>query len=288
VSRLHAQPTFIAVLTEPTYDIDHPLRSSMLLAIDVGNTNIVLGVFRDADWELLHSWRLTTLRERTADELGILVTGLCEHHRITRADITGIVIASVVPPLAGTMYAMASNYFGRIPLMVEPAMNGGMPILYANPAEVGADRVVNGIAAYEEYGRRHGRPVIVVDFGTATTFDAISAKGEYLGGVICPGPQISADALFQRAARLPRIDVRKPEQVIGRTTVTSMQAGLFWGYVDMVQGLVTRIRAELGEDAVVVATGGLAILVAPETPIVDHVDLELTLRGLRIVWQRNQ
>ena len=260
----------------------------MLLAIDVGNTNIVLGVFRNADWELLHSWRLTTLRERTADELGILVTSLCDRHNITPQDITGIVMASVVPPLTGTMIMMVSNYFGRQPLNVEPALNGGMPILYDNPAEVGADRVVNGIAAYEDYGKRDGRPVIVVDFGTATTFDAISAKGEYLGGVICPGPQISADALFQRAARLPRIDVRKPERVIGRTTVGSMQSGLFWGYVDMVEGLVRRIRAELGGNPAVVATGGLAILVAPETTLIDHVDLELTLRGLRIVWERNQ
>ena len=261
----------------------------MLLAIDVGNTNIVIGVFRQADGELLHSWRLPTLRERTSDELGILLISLCEHHRVAPASITGIVIASVVPPLTGTMLAMALNYFGgRRPLNVEPAVNGGMPILYDNPHEVGADRVVNGIAAYEEYGRAASRPIIVVDFGTATTFDAISAKGEYLGGVICPGPQISADALFQRAARLPRIDVRKPDHVIGRTTVASMQSGLFWGYVDMVEGLVRRIKEELGGDAVVVATGGLAVLVAPETPTIDHVDLELTLRGLRIVWQRNQ
>jgi type III pantothenate kinase len=260
----------------------------MLLAIDVGNTNIVIGVFREEDWALLHSWRLATLRERTADELGILVTSLCEHHGVTRADISGIVMASVVPPLTSTMYAMVSNYFGRAPLNVEPSVNSGMPILYEKPTDVGADRVVNGIAAYEEYGRRESRPVIVVDFGTATTFDAISAKGEYIGGVICPGPQISADALFQRAARLPRIDVRKPETVIGRTTVGSMQSGLFWGYVDMVEGLVRRVQAELGGTAVVVATGGLAVLVAPETPVIEHVDAELTLRGLRIVWQRNQ
>jgi type III pantothenate kinase len=261
----------------------------MLLAIDVGNTNIVLGVFRQADGELLHSWRLTTLRERTVDEIGILVTSLCEHHQIVPAAISGIVIASVVPPLTNTMLAMALNYFGgRKPLNVEPAVNGGMPILYENPQEVGADRVVNGIAAYEAYGRTAARPVIVVDFGTATTFDAISAKGEYLGGVICPGPQISADALFQRAARLPRIDVRKPERVIGRTTVSSMQSGLFWGYVDMVEGLVRRMRRELGGDAIVVATGGLAVLVAPETSLIDHVNLELTLHGLRIVWERNQ
>ena len=258
----------------------------MLLAIDIGNTNIVLGVFRDT--EIAHSWRLPTLRERTADELGILIIGLCNHRQITPRDISGIVISSVVPPLTGTMIAMSQDYFGRTPLNVEPSTNAGMPILYENPREVGADRVVNGIAAYEQFGRREARPVIVVDFGTATTFDAISAKGEYLGGVICPGPQISADALFQRAARLPRIDVQKPDRVIGRTTVGSMQAGLFWGYVDMVNGLVRRMREELGSNAAVVATGGLASSVAPETNVVEHIDPDLTLRGLRIVWQRNQ
>ncbi len=258
----------------------------MLLAIDVGNTNIVLGVFRGPD--LVHSWRLTTLRDRTSDELGILVTSLCEHHRVMRDDITGIVMASVVPPLTGTTITMTRDFFGQTPLNVEPAVNSGMPIRYDHPSDVGADRVVNGIAAYEEYGKGARRPVIVVDFGTATTFDAISGQGEYLGGVICPGPQISADALFQRAARLPRIEVRKPDKVIGRTTVGSMQSGLFWGYVDMVQGIVRRMRHELGGDAAVVATGGLAASVAPETDVVEHVDPELTLRGLRLVWERNQ
>jgi type III pantothenate kinase len=256
----------------------------MLLAIDVGNTNIVIGVFQGK--ELVHSWRLTTIRERTADELGILVTDLCDHHHVSLEKISGIVIASVVPPLTGTLQAMAVKYFERTPLMFEPAVNGGMPILYDNPAEVGADRVVNGIAAVESYGR--GVPIIVVDFGTATTFDAISAKGEYLGGVICPGPQISADALFQRAARLPRIDVKKPAHVIGTNTVASMQSGLFWGYVDMVEGLVRRIKAELGGEAIVVATGGLAVGVALETSVIDHVDTELTLQGLRLVWERRQ
>jgi type III pantothenate kinase len=258
----------------------------MLLAIDVGNTNIVVGVFHGE--ELVHSWRLTTMRERTADELGILVSDLCDYHKVKRADIEGIVIASVVPPLTGTLWAMAVKYFERTPLLFEPAVQGGMPILYDNPAEVGADRVVNGIAAYDAYGRAGARPVIVVDFGTATTFDAISAKGEYLGGVICPGPQISADALFQRAARLPRIDVKKPARVIGTNTVASMQAGLFWGYVDMVEGLVRRMKIELGGQAIVVATGGLAVVVAPESNVIDHVDVELTLRGLRMVWERQR
>jgi type III pantothenate kinase len=255
----------------------------MLLAIDVGNTNIVIGVFRGD--HLVHSWRLTTIRERTADELGILVTDLCDHHRVARDGIDGIVVASVVPPLTGSLEAMAFAYFGHRPLMFEPATSGVMPILYDNPSEVGADRIVNGVAAFETYGGG-GRSVIVVDFGTATTFDAISARGEYLGGVICPGPQISADALFQRAARLPRIDVRKPSRVIGTNTVASMQAGLFWGYVDMVEGLVRRMKLELGGNAVVVATGGLAPVVAPESPVIEHVDDDLTLRGLRLIWER--
>ncbi len=254
----------------------------MLLALDVGNTNIVIGAFQGAD--LIHSWRLATTRERTSDELGIIVTSLCRYHRVSLDAIEGIVIASVVPPLTDTLLRMAVEYFGHTPLMFNPAASRVMPILYENPAEVGADRVVNGVAAFEAWG--NGLPIIVVDFGTATTFDAISAKGEYLGGVIAPGPQISADALFQRAARLPRIDVKKPATVIGTNTVASMQAGLFWGYVDMVEGLVRRMKVELGGQAVVVATGGLAAVVAPESGVIDHVDDDLTLRGLRLIWER--
>ena len=163
-----------------------------------------------------------------------------------------------------------------------------MPILYDQPSDVGADRIVNGVAAYERFGRGANRPVVVVDFGTATTFDAISARGEYLGGAICPGVQISADALFRRAARLPRIDVRKPPGVIGRTTIGAMQSGLFWGYVGMVEGLVRRMDAELGGGSISVATGGLAETIAPETTLIHHVDPDLTLQGLRIVWERNQ
>lgn len=258
----------------------------MLLAIDVGNTNIVLGVF--CGEALVHSWRLATLRERTSDELGILLTDLCEHHAIEPKAITGIVMGSVVPPLTGTLTSMANAYFGRTPLTIEPGAKTGMPVLYDNPAEVGADRIANGIAAFERYGRPRGHAVIVVDFGTATTFDAVSADGAYLGGVICPGPQISADALFQRAARLPRIDVRKPSRVIGKNTIGAMQSGLFWGYVDMIEGLVRRVKAELDAEAVVVATGGLASVVAAESPVIEHVDPELTLHGLRMVWERNQ
>ena len=257
----------------------------MLLAIDVGNTNIVLGVFDGTT--LVRSWRLQTLRERTSDELGLLVDGLFVHSGIDRKRVRGIVIGSVVPPLTGTTRSMAERYFGVASLMIDPAGNTGMPILYENPAEVGADRIVNGIAAYERFGGGAHHPLIVVDFGTATTLDAITGKGEYLGGAICPGVQISADALFQRAARLPRIDVRKPARIVGRTTVGAMESGLFYGYVGMVEGLVRRMNDELGGDAVCVATGGLATVISPEIPAIQHVDPDLTLHGLRIVWERN-
>jgi type III pantothenate kinase len=183
---------------------------------------------------------------------------------------------------------MVQRYFGVPALTVEPGVNTGMPILYENPAEVGADRIVNAVAAYENYGRAGRHPMIVVDFGTATTLDAITAKGEYLGGAICPGVQISADALFQRAARLPRIDVRKPAQIVGRTTVGAMESGLFYGYVGMVDGLARRMSDELGGGAITIATGGLAEIIAPEIPLIQHVDPELTLHGLRLVWERNQ
>jgi len=258
----------------------------MLLAIDVGNTNIVLGVFDAA--KLIQSWRLQTLRERTSDELGLLVDGLFAHSRIERVQIRAVIIGSVVPPLTGTMRDMSQRYFGVPAVIVEPGVNTSMPILYENPSEVGADRIVNGVAAFERFGRDAGRPMIVVDFGTATTLDAITAKGEYLGGAICPGVQISADALFQRAARLPRIDVRKPARVVGRTTVGAMESGLFWGYVGMVEGLVRRMTEELGGQAICIATGGLADVIAPETSLIQHVDQDLTLHGLRIVWERNQ
>jgi len=258
----------------------------MLLAIDIGNTNIVLGIFDGLT--LRHSWRLATARERTADELGLMVSQLLDRDGITPAQIDGVVMASVVPPLTATMIEMSSRYLGAKPLNLEPGVETGMPVLYENPAEVGADRIVNGIAAYEAYGRSRAVPLIVVDFGTATTFDAITARGEYLGGVICPGIQISADALFQRAAKLPRIDVRKPPSVIGRTTVTSMQSGLFFGYVGMVEGLVHRLKTALGGNAFCVATGGLAEVISPETDVVDAIDRDLTLQGLRLLWERNK
>lgn len=258
----------------------------MLLAIDIGNTNIVLGVFDGT--ALVQSWRLQTLRERTSDELGLLVGGLFANARIDPGRIQGVVLGSVVPPLTGTIGAMIQRYLSRPVLVVDPAGNTGMPIRYENPAEVGADRIASAIAAFEQYGTTRPLPLVVCDFGTATTLDAVNAKGEYLGGAICPGVNISADALFQRAARLPRIDVRKPSTVIGRTTVGAMESGLFYGYVGMVEGLVRRMTDELGGQAICVATGGLAPIIAPETQLIQHVDPDLTLQGLRIIWARNQ
>src|SRR5512140_850926 len=258
----------------------------MLLALDIGNTNIVVGVFRDD--QLLHSWRLSTQRQRTADEMGMWVLQLFQHGQLAPRDIDAVVAASVVPTLTRPTIEMTRRYFDREPLVVAGTVDTGMPNLYGAPAEVGADRIVNGVAAFERYGRRQGRALVVVDFGTATTFDAISRKGEYLGGVICPGVNISADALFERAARLPRVDVRRPDAVIGRTTVGSIQSGLFYGYVGLVEGIVGRMRRDLGDGTGCVATGGLAEMIAPDTPAIDEVDRDLTLHGLRMIWNRNQ
>ena len=257
----------------------------MLLAIDVGNTNVTIGVFDGV--HLAHSWRLAALRERTADELGILVVRLFEQSKIPVASVTGIAIASVVPPLTRPMEEMCERYFSRQALVID-ATNAGMDVRYSPVGDVGADRIVNAIAAREKYGKSPEIPLIVVDFGTGTTFDVVSARGEYLGGVICPGITISAEALFQRAARLPRVDVRKPSSVIGQTTVGAMQSGLFFGYVEMVDGLVRRIRAELdgGADAVVIGTGGLADVISGETRSIQHVEPNLTLDGLRLIWDR--
>jgi type III pantothenate kinase len=260
----------------------------MLLAIDVGNTNVTLGVFEGVT--LRHSWRMATLREKTADEVGLFLVQLFHHSGLSVDRLAGIVIASVVPPLTGTMVRAAEIYCRRSPLVIESTTRLGMKVLYENPAEVGADRIVNAVAAYEQYGRAAARPLIVVDFGTATTFDAVSGDGAYLGGVICPGVQISADALFQKAARLPRVDVRKPAELIGRTTVGSMQSGLFYGYVAMVEGIVYRMRRELDpaapERVACIATGGMARVMAGETDAIEAADEDLTLHGLRIIWER--
>jgi type III pantothenate kinase len=255
---------------------------SLLLTIDAGTTNTVLGVHRGA--ELVAHWRLTTRREQTADEYGILVRNLFSSSGLDPQKIAGVALASVVPPLTSVLVALSRQYLSQDPLVVEPGVRTGMPILYEPPSDVGADRIVNGVAALAAYGG----PVIVVDFGTATTFDVVTKKGEYAGGVICPGIGISADALFQRAARLPRVDVRNPGRVIGRSTVGSIQAGLYYGYAAMVEGIITRIRAELGEPARVVATGGLAESLAADIPSLEAVDPVLTLTGLRLIWERNR
>jgi len=255
---------------------------SLLLTIDLGNTNTVLGVFEGT--ELRAHWRLATRREQTADEYGILVRNLLASSGLAPAGIEGVALASVVPPLTPVLVALSKQYLSLEPLVVEPGVRTGMPILYEPPGDVGADRIVNGVAAFAAFGG----PVIVVDFGTATTLDVVTRKGEYLGGVICPGVGISADALFQRAARLPRVDVRHPGKVIGRSTVGSIQSGMYFGYAAMVEGLIVRLRAELGEPARVVATGGLAETLAGEIPSIEAVDPVLTLTGLRLIWERNR
>ena len=258
----------------------------MLLAIDVGNTNIVLGLF--ADRELRESCRLATWPDRTADELWVVVSQLLAGRGITLDQIDGVIMSSVVPSLTHTVTEMVGRGLKQDTLIVDAA-NAGLVIRYENPNEVGADRLVNGVAARELYGGS-ATPVIVVDFGTATTFDIITAQGEYQGGVICPGVEISADALFQRAARLPRVEVRRPSSLIGRTTVESMQSGLFFGYVAMVEGIVQRLRTALQDEGVpvCVATGGLAQAVADDTDLIDHVNADLTLSGLQLVWERNR
>ncbi len=248
----------------------------MLLAIDIGNTHLVLGIFKGD--ELVHSWRVVTRINQTFDEYAVVCRNLFELEGISSKDIEGIVISSVVPPLNETFELLARRYFALEPLFIEPTRQDVVPIpVYKPPADVGADRIVNAVAAFDLIGG----PCIVVDFGTATTFDAISEKGEYLGGVIAPGIGISAYALFSRASKLPRIEIRKPSKVIGDSTVGSMQSGLYFGYVGWVEGILRNMKGELGE-AEVVATGGLASLVAAATEEIDRVEEDLILFGLRI------
>jgi len=254
----------------------------VLLALDVGNTNTVLGVFKGR--ELVYHWRLATIKNRTVDEYGILIANLFSAQGLPRERIDAIVIACVVPPLMGALEGMSHKYFSLTPLVVRPGIKTGMPILSDNPSEVGADRIVNGVAAYNKYGG----PTIVVDFGTATSFDAISLRGEYLGGVIAPGISISAEALFQETAKLPRVDIIKPVTVIGKNTITSMQSGLFYGYISMVEGIIKRMEKELGQPSFVVATGGWVELIGKEIKLIKKIDENLTLDGLRIIYERNQ
>ncbi len=253
----------------------------MLLAIDVGNTNITLGLY-DGD-KLGPRWRLATNNERMPDEYGILMINLFHHAGVDVAGVKAVAMASVVPPLTGTFEQACQRFLGHSPLMVDADTKTGVRVKYDDPSQVGADRVVDAAAVQKLYGG----PACVVDFGTATTFDAISGEGEYLGGAISPGVGIAADALFQRTAKLPRVDFQRPPAAIGRNTVHSLQSGLLFGYVGLVEGMVTRFRQELGPGMKVIATGGLAELIARETRVIDILAPWLTLDGLRIIYELN-
>lgn len=253
----------------------------MLLVIDVGNTNTVLGLY-EGD-ELVRDWRIRTVVDHTVDEYGMLIYNLYKNSKIKPKAIKAIIISCVVPPMLNILEPLCRKYFNVKPIIVEPGIKTGMPILYDNPREVGADRIVNAVAAYEKYGG----DIIVVDFGTATTFDYVSKKGEYMGGCIAPGIMISSEALFSKAAKLPRVEISKPKSVIGKDTVSSMQAGILYGYAGLVDGLVQRIKEEVKSDPRVIATGGLARIIASETKSIQIVDEMLTLEGLRILYKRN-
>ena len=264
----------------------------MLLTLDVGNTNTVLGLYKldepANDSALVANWRVTTHLKQTADEYGVLFLNLFAMHDIRATEVEAIIISSVVPPIESTLRRVCEHYFKVRPIFIEPGIRTGMPILVDNPAELGADRLVNDVAAFAKYGG----PVVVVDFGTATTFDVVTANGEYVGGVIAPGLGISADALFARAAKLSRVDIRKPAKVIGTNTITNLQSGLFYGYIGLVDGILERMLEEMRtmqpKPPKVVATGGLARLIVEESKFIEIVDDMLTLDGLRIIYEKNR
>ena len=254
----------------------------MLLCVDIGNTNIVMGIYRGDD--LVAHWRISTARDKMADEYGILLSAFLARESLAVDQIKGLVLASVVPPVTEAFTEMVAQYVGVEPLVVDSGVKTGVSVRYDSPRDVGADRVVNAAAAYQLYGG----PACIVDFGTGTTFDALSAKGEYLGGAIAPGITIAAEALFQRTAKLPRIDLRRPPKAIGTNTVDAMRSGILFGYVGLVEGMVARFRRELGPDMRTIGTGGLARVIADETEVIEVVDPWLTLKGLRIVYELNR
>lgn len=257
----------------------------MLLVIDVGNTNIVLGVYDGK--KLINDWRVATNKDKTSDEYGLVIEQIFNYHGLKTSDIDAVMISSVVPPLMYTLQAVSKKYFKCDPYIVGPGIKTGMNIKYDNPKEVGADRIVNAVAAYEQYGG----PIIVVDFGTAITFCAVSKSGEYLGGAIAPGIKISSEALFMRTAKLPKVEIVKPDRVICKNTVNSIQAGLIYGYVGLVDNIIAKMKEELreeGEVKTVVATGGLASLISSESKYINRIDKLLTLEGLRIIYDRNK
>lgn len=254
----------------------------MILALDVGNSNITVGLFEGS--QLARHWRLRTVHDQTADEWGVLLRNLFFLGDIHFKDVDGIIIASVVPPLDSTLAAMSQHYFHQDPMFVTCETDTGLKILYENPREVGADRIVNGVAAFHRYGG----PCVVVDLGTAITFDAVSAQAEYLGGVICPGIGMSVQGLFSRTARLPLVDFKAPDKLIGANTVTSMQSGLYYGAIGMIDGIVERLKAELGDNTKTIATGGQSELIISGSKHLNLADPDLTLQGLQLIWQRNQ
>ena len=255
----------------------------MLLAFDIGNTNTVVGIYEGET--LVTNWRITTDRQKTADEYGVLLYNLFTHHNIPMEKIDAVIFSSVVPPIMSALEMMSKKYFNLTPMVIGPGIKTGVPILYENPREVGADRIVNAVAGLEKYGA----PLIIVDFGTATTFCASSEKGEYLGGVITPGVNISLEALVQRTSKLPKIELIKPKKVIGKNTISAMQAGMIYGYSGLVDEIIWRIKDEMGwQEATVVATGGIAEMIAKDTKYIQTVDKYLTLEGLRIIYEKNK